>query len=574
MSDGTTDAIVIGAGFGGLYATHAMRSLGFSTQGFEAGSDVGGTWFWNRYPGARCDIESLEYSFSFDDELQHSWEWSERYARQPELLAYANHIADHYDLRPQFSFDTRINSARFQDEQNCWQIITDRGQVHHATWLFMATGGISIARTPDFPGRDHFAGVSTHTAEWPPEGIDVAGKRVAIIGTGSSAIQAIPELAIEAQELFVLQRSPNYVAPSQNSSRDLVAEREIKNDYAKFRRDNDLQSNGFGSRWDRTDRSAFSFAPAERQQRFEQAWQTGGFSFLFTFGDLTSDDDAAAEAAEFIRGKIRSIVHDPAVAEMLVPRHVFGCRRLCVGTGYYEAFNRDNVTIVDVSDAPIREITATGVRYGDEHLAVDVLIYATGFEDQAESLRRMSIYGSDQSLNDAWQHQPSNYLGVAVAGFPNMFMVNLPGSPSIATNMITNTEFTVDWIADCIRHAGRTGCDRIEAHPEAQRSWTSYVDSIAVGKVYEHCQNLYTAVDATGRRFAFPHLGVPAYLDRIRASAAHDFAGMRFSRAASLPASRPAQPPPSAPSSPVHPSPVHPTAVQPTPVHHITEELV
>lgn len=548
----SSDVIVIGAGFGGLYATHAMRRLGLSVQGFEAGSGVGGTWFWNNYPGARCDIESMEYSFSFDDDLQCTWEWSERYARQPELLAYANHIADRYGLRDHFSFDTRIASAEFNDQQTCWEVVTDAGRVCTARWLFMATGGISIARTPDFPGRHEFAGISTHTAEWPADGIDVAGKRVAIIGTGSSAIQAIPELAAQARELFVLQRSPNYVVPSQNSSRDLVAEREIRANYAAFRQANDAQSNGFGSRWDRSEASVFSFSPAERQQRFERAWNTGGFSFLFTFGDLTSDELAANEAAEFIRGKIRSIVEHPEVADKLLPRHVFGCRRLCVGTQYYEAFNRQNVTILDVSQAPIHGITPTGIRYGNEHLEVDVLVYATGFEDQAESLRRMSISGTGDDLTDAWQQQPSNYLGVAVAGFPNMFMVNLPGSPSIATNMITNTEFTVDWIADCISHAQRTGCDRIEAEPVAQEQWTTYVDSIAAGKVYEHCQNLYTAVNADGRRFAFPHLGVPAYLARIHDASAHNFAGMRFSS----PATRTLRPNTSEPD------------------HHVTEELV
>lgn len=540
----TSDVIVVGAGFGGLYAVHAMRQLGLSVQGFEAGSGVGGTWFWNRYPGARCDIESLEYSFSFDDELQLDWEWSERYATQPELLKYANHIADRYNIREHFQFETRISSAAFDESDNRWDVVTDDGRTHRAQWLFMATGGISVARTPAFPGRNSFAGISTHTAEWPPEGIDVSGKRVAILGTGSSAIQAIPELAEQADQLFVLQRSPNYVVPSQNSTRDLAAEREIKSNYAQFRRDNDEQSNGFGSRWDRSEASVLSYSVEERQQRFENAWATGGFSFLFSFGDLTATEASAATAAEFIRSKIDEIVIDPETADLLTPRHVFGCRRLCVGTNYYEAFNRDNVSIVDLSDQPITEITPTGVRYGDNHLEVDVLIYATGFEDQAASLNKMSITGLDVSLDDVWKRQPQNYLGVGVAGFPNLFMVNMPGSPSIATNMITNTEFTVDWIAECIENAQRTGAARIEVDSEAQQEWTAYVDSIAVGKVYEHCANLYTALDYTGRRFAYPHLGVPAYLDRIRASADHGFAGMRFSHSTN----RPAQPTPATPT--------------------------
>ena len=525
----TTDVIVVGAGFGGLYATHAMRQLGMTVQGFEAGSSVGGTWFWNRYPGARCDIESMEYSFSFDDELAADWEWSERYATQTELLAYADHIADRYELRDRFRFNTRVESATFLDDDNCWQIVTDTGRTHRAQWLFLATGGISVPRTPAFPGMERFEGVSTHTAEWPPDGLDVAGKRVAIIGTGSSAIQAIPELAASADQLFVLQRSPNYVVPSHNSTRDLVAEQEIRADYRQFRRDNDQQSNGFGSRWDRSERSVLSFSDQERQERFDKAWAHGGFSFLFTFGDLTANEESAEHAARFIRGKIAEIVTDPATADLVTPRHIFGCRRLCVGTDYYETFNRSNVTVVSVADRPITEITPTGIRYGDHHLEVDVVIYATGFEDQAESLKRMSITGIDLTVEQAWHRKPQNYLGVSVAGFPNLFMVNMPGSPSIATNMITNTEFTVDWIAGCIGHAQDGGWNRIEVDQGAQQEWTDYVDSIAVGKVYEHCANLYTAVDSTGRRFAYPHLGVPAYLERIRASAAAGFSGLHFS---------------------------------------------
>lgn len=528
-ADDHVDVIVIGAGIGGLYAIHAMRQLGLSVQGYEAGSGVGGTWYWNRYPGARCDTESLEYSFQFDKDLQDEWVWSERYAAQPEILAYTEHIADRFDLRQHIAFETRVVEAIFDDEANRWRVRTDDGRRSASTWLYLATGGIAVAKTPSFPGIDRFAGTSVHTARWPAEGIDVEGKRVAVIGTGSSAVQAVPELAIEAEHVYVLQRSPNYVVPAQNHERDIALERRVKASYDHFRRNNDTYPNGFGTLWtDRSDTSALDVAPAERQRRFERSWETGGFAFLFTFGDLTSNTEAAETAAAFIRGKIAELVHDPAVAELLSPRHIFGCRRLIVGSGYFEAFNRPDVTLVDVSRDAISEITPTGIRYGDQHLDVDVIVYATGFEDQTASTRSISIIGPDGPLAEAWDSQPANYLGVATAGFPNLFLVNMPGAPSIATNMVTNTEYTVDFVAGCIDHARRNGFDRVEVDPVAQAAWTDHVDSLGEGKVYQFCHNLYTGLDSDGRRYVMPYLGVPAYLHHIRTTAVAGYGGFAF----------------------------------------------
>lgn len=526
------DVVVVGAGFGGLYAALKMRELGLQVRGFELGADVGGTWFWNRYPGARCDIESLEYSFQFDPDLQEAWSWSERYAAQPEILDYANHITDRYDLRSLFEFETQVTSASFDCDLNRWEVTTQSGAIWHATWLILATGGISVTRTPEFPGKDLFRGTATHTGEWPPEGIDVTNKRVAIIGTGSSAVQAVPALAEQAERLFVLQRSPNYVSPAQNHERDPEHERRVKENYAWFRQTNDTFSNGFGTLWDRCMDEAGSETPAQQQQRFERSWKIGGFSFLFTYADLTSNDDASEVAARFIRGKIAELVDDPATAKLLSPEHPFGCRRLCVGSGYYETFNRPNVSLIDLSNAPITEITEHGVRMGGREIEVDVLIYATGFADQPASLHQMNIRGPDGRLEDAWSDRPHTYLGLTVSGFPNVFLINMPGNPSIATNMITNTEHTVNWISRCVASAISEGADRIDTEVDAQTSWTDYVDTIAVGKVYRHCANLYTAYTDDGKYFALPHLGVPPYLEHIARVEAKDYPGLVFSNAA------------------------------------------
>lgn len=525
------DAIVVGAGFGGLYSALKMRELGLDVKGFELGADVGGTWFWNRYPGARCDIESLEYSFQFDLELQEGWSWSERYAAQPELLDYANHITDRYDLRGLFEFNTRVSSATFDEAANQWVVVTSTGRTCRAQWLIMATGGISITRTPDFVGKQRFAGVSTHTGEWPPEGIDVEGKRVAIIGTGSSAVQAVPALAEQAEHLYVLQRSPNYVSPAQNHTRDLEHERRVKENYAWFRATNDTFSNGFGTLWNRCMDAAASDTAEQQHERFERSWQIGGFSFLFTYADLTSNDEASEVAARFIRSKIAELVDDSTTAELLSPQHPFGCRRLCVGSHYYETFNRSNVSLVDVSAAPISEITEKGVRTGSREIEVDVLIYATGFADQPASLHQIEIQGPNGLLSEAWADRPHTYLGLTAAGFPNLFLINMPGNPSIATNMITNTEHTVDWIARCLEHAGSCVADRIDTEADAQTWWTDYVDTIAVGKVYRHCANLYTAYTDDGKYFALPHLGVPPYLDHIRRIEADAYPGLVFTNA-------------------------------------------
>ena len=528
--DRRVDAVVVGAGFGGLYAAYTLRRAGLEVKGFERASDVGGTWFWNRYPGARCDVESLEYSYQFSDELQQAWSWSERYATQPEILAYAGHVADRFDLRSLYSFETGITAASFHEQADRWVIETDTATVWEARYLILATGGVSVPATPDIPGQDRFGGTTVHTGAWPQEGVDLADKRVAIIGTGGSGVQALPVIADVAAEVSVLQRTPTYVVPARNRSADADVERVVKAGYDDFRRRNADLPFGFGAFFDQSEVPAFAVDAEERHRRYLQRWQDGGYSFLYTFGDLGTDAAAAETAAEFIRGEIRRTVDDPEVAEALCPQHVFGCRRIVIGTDYYESFNRANVSLVDVAADPIAAITETGVRTEGGHLDVDVIVFATGFDDQAASLRRLDLAGIDGTrLADVWEDRPQTFLGLCVAGFPNLFFVNGPGSPSITTNMIANIEHTVGWIVECIGDANRRGYTRVEADPAAQQSWTDRVDARADGRLLHACSSRYVGVTKHGERYVYPYIGVPDYRASLAAIAAEGYPGLRFS---------------------------------------------
>ena len=538
-NDRRVDAVVVGAGFGGLYAVHALRRAGLSVQAFERASDVGGTWFWNRYPGARCDVESLEYSYQFSEDLQQAWSWSERYATQPEILAYARHVADRFDLRRLYAFDTGIEAASFHDRADRWVVETDTGCIWEARYLVLATGGVSIPFVPPFPGRDRFGGTAVHTGAWPVDGVDIDGKRVAIVGTGGSGVQALPLLAARAAHVSVLQRTPTYVVPARNRTADPDVERVVKAGYGDFRRRNAELPFGFGAFFDQSEVSAFAVDADERDRRYRQRWEDGGYSFLYAFGDLATDPAAAETAAAFIRGRIRETVDDAAVAEALCPNHVFGCRRIVIGTDYYESFNRSNVSLVDVAADPIAELTETGIRTERSHVDADVIVFATGFEDQSASLRRVDLAGlGGDRLADVWRDRPRTYLGLCVAGFPNLFFLNGPGSPSITTNMIANIEHTVDWVIDCIAVAEQQGCTRIDADPEAQASWTDRVDARADGRLLHACTSRYVGETDRGHRFVFPYIGVPDYRSSLAAVAAEGYPGLRFSRRpASIPTS-------------------------------------
>jgi cyclohexanone monooxygenase len=522
MSD-DFDAIVVGAGFGGLVMLYRLRERGFRTRVFEAGSGIGGTWFWNRYPGARCDIESLEYSYQFSEELQQEWEWSERYATQPEILRYIEHVADRFDLRRDIQLDTRVLAAHWSERDARWTVETDRGSAT-ARFCIMATGCLSSANLPDFAGRDSFAGATYHTGRWPHGGVDFTGQRVAVIGTGSSAIQSIPLIAEQAAHLTVFQRTPNYSIPAHNAALAPEIVREVKTDYAGFRHRNAGQP--FGANFPPNPVFAFQVTAEERERAYERRWQIGGLGFVTAFGDLLFDPTANATAAEFVRGKIREIVRDAKVAELLSPQQVIGCKRLCVDTGYYATFNRPNVSLVDVSKAAI-EITPSGVRVAGTEHAVDAIVFATGFDAMTGALAKIDIRGCDgQALRAKWAAGPRAYLGVGSAGFPNLFLVTGPGSPSVLSNMVPAVEQHALWIAECLAYLRERGLASIDARRDAEDAWVAHVNEVASLTVYPSCNSWYLGANVPGKpRVFMPYIGFPTYVAKCNEVAAEGYEG-------------------------------------------------
>ncbi|MET1003627.1 MAG: NAD(P)/FAD-dependent oxidoreductase [Acidimicrobiia bacterium] len=525
------DVAVVGAGFAGMYMLHRARESGFSVRAFEAGSDVGGTWYWNRYPGARCDVESMEYSYQFSEDLQQEWEWSERYAGQPEILRYASHVADRFDLRRDISFDTRVLEAHYDEESSRWMVRTDAGNQLSARFLVMATGCLSSANMPDIPGRDRFRGSTYHTGRWPHEEVDFAGQRVGVVGTGSSAIQAVPLIAEAAAHLYVFQRTAAYSVPARNRPLDPEEQRTIKADYADFRARNSLMAVAFGSRTPVNDESALNADEQRRVEEFEARWQRGGFQFLGAFNDLMLDENANTTAAEFVRTKIRATVHDPAVADRLAPTTVIGCKRLCLDTGYFETFNRPNVTLVDIRDTPIDEITEAGVRVGVEQYDLDSIVFATGFDAMTGALLAIDIRGRGaRALADKWAAGPRTYLGLGVVGFPNLFTISGPGSPSVLTNMIVSIEQHVNWIAECLAYLRDNEHASIEATQEAEDAWVAHVNAIADFTLYPRCNSWYLGANVPGKpRVFMPLPGFPTYVEKCNDVAAKGYEGFALS---------------------------------------------
>ncbi|MHA6616384.1 flavin-containing monooxygenase [Pseudonocardia sp. DLS-67] len=462
-----------------MYMLHRLRNLGFSVVVLEAGDGVGGTWYWNRYPGARCDSESYYYSYSFSDELQQEWEWTERYPRQPEILRYLDHVADRFDLRRDIRFGRRVTEAAFDDGGDRWQLRTDGGERYAARFLITAVGCLSTANVPRIPGLDTFDGRWFHTGSWPHEGVDFTGQRVGVVGTGSTGIQAIPVIAEQAQHLTVFQRTPNYSIPARNGPMDPAFQREVKADYDAIRRAQRGSTNGHP--FDLDPRSALSVVDDERRTIYEAAWQRGGLRFRAAFADLLTSKEANDTASEFIRAKIREMVRDPATAERLLPHdHPFATKRPPIDTDYFETYNRDDVTLVDVRKSPIVEITESGVRTASASYPLDCLVFATGFDALTGPLLAVDIRGEGgRSLRDEWSEGPHSYLGLQVSGFPNMFTITGPGSPSVLTNMPTSIEQHVDWISDCMGFMRDRGLARIEATEDAERSWGAHVAEAA-----------------------------------------------------------------------------------------------
>jgi len=528
------DAVIVGAGFAGLYMLHTLREHGFRARVFEVADDVGGTWYWNRYPGARCDVESLEYSYSFSPELEQEWEWTERYAAQPEILRYAQHVADRFDLRRDIRFDTRVQSADFDDATTGWTIVTSTGageqHTTRAQFLIMAVGCLSSTNLPEFPGRDTFAGPSYHTGTWPHEGVDFTGKRVAVIGTGSSAVQSIPLIAQQAAHLTVFQRTPAYTVPAHNRPLTPNEIAVVKADYRSLREANRQMSGGFGARMARGEISALEVEDDERVAEYARRWDVGGLTFLGGFNDLLLDPASNETAAEFVRHKIAETVRDPATAALLTPTHVVGCKRMCVDTGYYETYNQPNVELVDVSHQPIEQITPTGVRVSGTDHAVDAIVYATGFDAMTGSLLKINARSARTSLQEAWAAGPRTYLGLSVHGLPNMFTISGPGSPSVLTNMITSIEQHVEWIRDCLVAMRSRGLRRIEATDAAQDGWVDYVNAVADMTLFPTCNSWYLGANVPGKTRVFmPLPGFPPYAEQCAAIAANGYEGFQLS---------------------------------------------
>ncbi len=529
-SDTELDALVVGAGFAGLYALHRLRGLGLAVKACEAGDGVGGTWYWNRYPGARCDIESLEYSYQFSDPLQQEWEWTERYASQPEILRYLDHVADRFDLRRDVQLATRVQAACFDEARDRWVVRTSRGESVTARWLVMATGCLSRPNKPRFPGRERFRGGIHHTGEWPQGGVDFTGRRVGVIGTGSSAVQSIPLIAREADHLYVFQRTPTYSVPAHNGPLDPELVRAVKADYAAFRARSNAERGG--AQFDASEVSALAVSAEERRRVYDARWARGGLPFLAAFGDLILDPRANATAAEYVRAKIREAVKDPAVAERLCPTQTFACKRLCVDSGYYETFNRPNVSLVDVRAAPIEEITARGLRTREAEYELDDLVFATGFDAMTGALFAIDIRGrGGASLKDTWRAGPRTYLGVASAGFPNLFLVSGPGSPSVLSNMVASIEQHVDWISRFIAYASGVGYTRVEAIREAQDAWVAHVNEVAGATLYPSCNSWYLGANVPGKpRLFMPYAGgFPPYRARCEEVASRGYEGFALS---------------------------------------------
>ncbi|HWA61077.1 MAG TPA: NAD(P)/FAD-dependent oxidoreductase [Caulobacteraceae bacterium] len=525
ISANDLDAVVVGAGFGGLYMVHRLRGLGLKIQGFEAGGDVGGTWYWNRYPGARCDIPSLFYSYNWSPELQKEWRWTEKYAAQPEILAYAEHVADRYDLKSAFAFDTKVTSAVWDEADQRWTVKTDRGDEVRARFCIMATGCLSVPRAPKIEGEESFRGRVFHTGKWPHEPVSFAGQRVAVIGTGSSAIQSIPQIAQEAGHVFVFQRTPNFSVPAHNTpltQADIDAFWQQYPEYRKMILDGTPGIAGG---------SVFASLTAEQQRaRFEELWKIGGAGFLGALADLLTNPIANDAAADFVRERIREIVKDPKTAEAMLPDdHPIGAKRICVDTGYYETFNRDNVTLVNLRETPIEQITPTGVRTSGGDYPVDAIVFATGFDAMTGALLNIDIRGVDgRPLREAWRDGPKSYLGLMVAGFPNLFTITGPGSPSVLSNMISSCEQHVEWIADCLKWLGEHGRTRMEADPAAQEDWVRQVNEAADRTLFPKANSWYIGANIPGKpRVFMPYVG-GQYRPICNAVAAEGYRGFRL----------------------------------------------
>lgn len=532
MNNNTThfDVIVVGAGFAGLYLIHKMRELGLSVKVFEKADDVGGTWYWNRYPGARCDIESVDYSFSFDPALEQEWEWSERYATQPEILRYAQHVARRFDLRRDISFETRVERAVWDEQNARWGVSTDSGQAFTAQYFIMATGCLSEPKDIEIDGVDAFKGEIYRTHSWPHEGVDFSGKHVAVIGTGSSGIQSIPLIAEQAASLTVFQRTACHSLPALNGpiKPEKLAAKERYQEYRE-----EARWTKVGVPGEENMQLALSVSEEERRQRYERAWNGGAMAHLSVeYADIMLNEAANETLSDFVREKIRAKVKDPAVADILTPTEFPICaKRTCLDTNYFETFNRPNVSVIDIKKNPLQSITATGIETQDTSFDFDAIVFATGFDAMTGALLAIDIVGREgKSLKERWMDGPVSYLGLAVEGFPNFFTITGPGSPSVLSNMIVSIEQHVTWIADCLQFMGKEHLTSVEATETAQSGWVNYVTTTSDMTLFPLAKSWYMGANVPGKpRVCLPYVGgVDAYRRVCNDVIAQDFLGFTF----------------------------------------------
>ena len=532
MKNVDVDVVVVGAGFSGLYLLYRLRKAGFSTRVFERGGDVGGTWYWNRYPGARCDVESLQYSYSFDEQLQQDWHWPEKFSAQPDILAYANHVADRFNLKKDIEFNIEVKASWFDEKLKTWKITTNTGEEINAQYFIMATGCISTTQIPNIKGLSDYVGNTFHTGDWPHEEVDFSGQSIAVIGTGSSGIQSIPVLAKQAKKLTVFQRTPNYSIPSQNEPMTKKYERSWKDVYSERRKE--MRYSAHGSLKDLNDVPALSVDEDQRQELYTKRWAIGGTGFLGSFNDLLTNADANYTAAEYVRQQIKRVVKDKETAEILCPRsYPIGTKRICIDTGYFETYNRENVKLVDISKKPIQRLVADGIIVDDQLYPFDSIIFATGFDAMTGSIFNVDIKGRDGlALKEKWNAGPKTYLGLMSASFPNLFMITGPGSPSVKSNMIMSIEQHVDLVIETLLSMRRKGLSVVEPELEAENKWVDHVQEVANKTLFPQANSWYMGANIPGKpRLFMPYIGgVGAYREICEEIVANNYRGFKFEK--------------------------------------------
>ena len=526
------DAIIIGAGFGGLYALHHLRSLGLSVKVFDGAGGVGGTWWWNRYPGASVDIPSAPfYAFTFSEELAKEWSWTERQPGQPEVLAYLEYMANKFDLHKDIQFSTWINEAKFNERSAQWELKTASGEGVRAQFLILAVGTLSAANLPNISGIKDFAGECYHTGRWPHEPVSFGDKRVGVIGTGSSAVQAIPHIAKTAEHLTVFQRTPQYAVPARNGPIDQAYQQQIQSEWKEYR--DFMLETVTGMPYPPAERSALDDTPEQRRKVYEELWQKGGFQVLFGgYNNLMTDEAANETISAFVRDKIRETVKDPQTCEKLLPNYMLGTKRLILDEAYFETYNRDNVTLVDLREDPIERITNHAVVTANDMYELDMLILATGYDAITGTLVKLNPCGRNgRDLKTVWQDSFTTYLGMMIPDMPNLFMINGPESPSVLHNMPLAGELQSDWVGRCIRAMGEQGFATIEPAPGMEVEWRKDTEEAAQHTLFSRGESWYTGANIAGKHRQFVvHMGGKAYFDKLTDVAQNDYRGFVFAR--------------------------------------------